>query len=92
MAGALTMSMLGNGPNFIAAQSPRQLAVVRETVTNEEFETVERRLRDMRNSEWNLLQDMQPCFPGSRLCFLLSAPGATGEPEQVVTPAPANVL
>jgi len=75
MAGAITMFMLGRSPDVILAQIPRQPPVVRETVINEEFEEVERRLRDMRDPEWNLLQDMQPCFPGSRLCFLLSAPG-----------------
>ena len=72
MAGAVTMFMLGRDPDFIPAQTPRQAPVVRETVINEEFEEVERRLRDMRNPDWNLIEDMKPCFPGSRLCFLLS--------------------
>jgi len=39
---------------------------------NEEFEAIERSLRDPRDREWTLIQDMQPCYPGSRLCFLLS--------------------
>jgi hypothetical protein len=72
MAGALTMFVLARGPELMLAQPQRPVPATRETVSNEEFEAVEQRLRDIRDPEWNLLQDMQPCFPGSRLCFLLS--------------------
>jgi hypothetical protein len=44
---------------------------------NEDFEAIERRLRGAPDKDWNPLQDMQPCFPGSKLCFLLSGPPAT---------------
>jgi hypothetical protein len=43
---------------------------------NEDFEAIERGLRGSRDKDWNPLQDMQPCFPGSKLCFLLSGPAS----------------
>jgi hypothetical protein len=59
------------------ARGPQQVSTARSDTSfhrNEDFEVIERRLRGAYDKDWNPLQDMQPCFPGSRLCFLLSGP------------------
>ncbi len=74
VAGALTVVVLLRAPDYVRHSERTRPAAIAPTLpppANEEFEAIERQLRDMRNREWNLLQDMQPCFPGSRLCFLL---------------------
>ena len=77
-AGALTMFAAHRAQNVSLhdfVRIPNQgTGPALHTHMNEEFEAVERRLRGPRNREWNLLQDMEPCFPGSKLCFLLSGP------------------
>jgi hypothetical protein len=74
VAGALAVVVLGGAPDFVRLGErgrPAAVAPAPPAPANEEFDAVERRLRDLRNPDWNLIQDMQPCFPGSRLCFLL---------------------
>jgi hypothetical protein len=72
--GALTLVvvLLGASDDFYRSERAKSATIAPAPPANEEFEAVERRLRDLRNREWNLLDDMQPCFTGSRLCFLLS--------------------
>ena len=72
VVGALMVTAYMHGPQLARERTEAKAPAFRQSVTNEEFEAIERRLRDPRNREWNLLEDMQPCFPGSKLCFLLS--------------------
>ena len=72
LTGALTVIVLTRAPELGRTGERARSVDIPRPLANDEFEAVERRLRDMRNSEWNLREDMQPCFPGSRLCFLLS--------------------
>jgi hypothetical protein len=64
--------VLTRAPQPVRTSEQARSADIPRPLANDEFEAIEQRLRDMRNSEWNLREDMQPCFPGSRLCFLLS--------------------
>ena len=78
--GALTVAVTMHGPQVGRERTEAKAPAARQPVTNEEFEAIERRLRNPRDRGWNLIQDMQPCFPGSRLCFLLSGPAAERRP------------
>jgi hypothetical protein len=74
VAGALAVVALSGAPDFVrlaGRERPAVVAPAPPAPANEEFDAIERRMRDLRNPDWNLIQDMQPCFPGSRLCFLL---------------------
>jgi hypothetical protein len=71
--GALTV-YVGQRAQDFARTPARDRAPIQQSHMNEEFEAIERRLRDPRDRNWTLTQDMQPCFRGSRLCFLLSGP------------------
>ncbi len=75
--GALTVAAIMRGPEVAPGRMEAKAPAARQPVINEEFEAVERRLRNPRDRAWTLVQDMQPCFPGSKLCFLLS--GSTAE-------------
>ena len=75
--GALTVAAIMHSPQVAPGRIEAKAPATRPPVTNEEFEAIERRLRNPRDRGWNLIQDMQPCFPGSKLCFLLS--GAPSE-------------
>jgi hypothetical protein len=73
--GAMTVYAGQRAQDFARHSAKVATAPIRQSHMNEEFESIERRLRNPRDPDWNLTQDMQPCFRGSRLCFLLSGPG-----------------
>jgi len=79
--GALAVAAIMHNPQIGRERTDAKAPTTRQPAASEEFEAIERRMRNPRDREWTLIQDMQPCFPGSKLCFLLSGPAAERRPS-----------
>jgi hypothetical protein len=77
VAGVVAVIAVQRAQDHLRVQRQAAIPTARSDMSfhkNEDFEAIERGLRGSRDKDWNLPQDMQPCFPGSKLCFLLSGP------------------